>query len=116
MPTGPGRVWTSMNRAIVGSFLSGGNACRCATMSVAQRGLSGHDRAPDEVDRMTSEPEALPPAFAAALERLRLEGAIFLRAEYREPWSYVSLTGAETAEILRPGTDRVVLFHVVARG
>jgi AraC-like DNA-binding protein len=65
---------------------------------------------------MTSEPESLPPAFAAALERLRLEGAIFLRAEYHEPWSYVSLTGAETAEILRPGTDRVVLFHVVASG
>jgi AraC-like DNA-binding protein len=58
----------------------------------------------------------LPPAFEQALLRLRLEGAIFLRAEYSAPWSYVSLTGAETAAILRPGTDRVVLFHVVAGG
>jgi AraC-like DNA-binding protein len=86
-------------------------------MSVARRGLSGHDPAPDEVDRMTSDEAApLPTAFSAALERLRLEGAIFLRAEYRDPWSYVSLTGPETADLLRPGTERVVLFHVVAAG
>ena len=52
----------------------------------------------------------------AALERLRLEGAIFLRAEYREPWAYQSLTGPATAAILRPGTDRVVLFHLVSSG
>jgi AraC-like DNA-binding protein len=85
-------------------------------MSVARHRLSGHDPAPDEDDRMTSEPAHLPAAFTAALERLRLDGAIFLRAEYLDPWSYVSLTGAETAAILRPGTDRVVLFHVVASG
>jgi AraC-like DNA-binding protein len=89
----------------------------CATMSVARGGLSGHDPAPDEVDRMTSDDAApLPTAFSVALDRLRLEGAIFLRAEYRDPWSYVSLSGPETAAILRPGTDRVVLFHLVASG
>ena len=66
---------------------------------------------------MTSDEAApLPAAFSAALERLRLEGAVFLRAEYRDPWSYVSLTGPETADLLRPGTDRVVLFHLVASG
>lgn len=63
---------------------------------------------------MTASP--LPPAFEEALARLRLEGAIFLRAEYTDPWSYVSLSGAETAGIVRPGTDRVVLFHVIAGG
>ena len=51
-----------------------------------------------------------------SLERLRLEGAVFLRAEYREPWTYESMTGPVTANLLRPGTDRVVLFHVVASG
>jgi AraC-like DNA-binding protein len=50
------------------------------------------------------------------LDRLRLEGAVFLRAEYREPWAYESLTGPDTARILRPDTDRVILFHVVASG
>lgn len=37
----------------------------------------------------------------SALGRLRLRGAVFLRAEYREPWAYESLTGPETARILR---------------
>jgi AraC-like DNA-binding protein len=55
-------------------------------------------------------------AFEAALQRLRLEGAIFLRAEYHDPWAYESATGPETAAMLRPGTRRVVLFHVVATG
>lgn len=52
----------------------------------------------------------------SALERLRLQGAVFLRAEYREPWAYESLTGAETARVLHPDTDRVILFHLVASG
>jgi AraC-like DNA-binding protein/mannose-6-phosphate isomerase-like protein (cupin superfamily) len=52
----------------------------------------------------------------SALERLRLEGSVFLRAEYREPWAYQSLSAGETAKILRPDTDRVILFHVVASG
>ena len=59
---------------------------------------------------------ALPDPLETALRRLRLEGAIFLRAEYCEPWAYESLPGPATAAILRPGTDRLVLFHVVARG
>ena len=52
----------------------------------------------------------------AALERLRLEGAVFLRAEYREPWAYQSFAASDTAKILRPGAERVILFHVVASG
>ena len=55
-------------------------------------------------------------ALRDALERLRLEGAVFLRAEYREPWTYESLPARPPRSMLRPGTDRVVLFHVVASG
>ncbi len=51
-----------------------------------------------------------------SLELLRLEGAVFLRAEYREPWTYESMSGPVTANLLRPGSDRVILFHVVAAG
>jgi AraC-like DNA-binding protein len=51
-----------------------------------------------------------------ALQRLQVMGAIFLRAEYREAWAYESPSGPDTAGILRPGTDRVILFHVVASG
>jgi AraC-like DNA-binding protein len=50
------------------------------------------------------------------LNRLRLDGAIFLRAEYTEPWAYRSLDGPTTAEVVRPGSSRVTLFHVVAGG
>jgi AraC-like DNA-binding protein len=82
-------------------------------MSLVQRSPADHDRVTGVPDRVTT---AGPDPLADALRRLRLEGAIFLRAEYRDPWSYQSLTGPETADILRPGTDRVVLFHVVASG
>ncbi len=71
------------------------------------------DEPDSEASAVVPEPSA---HLKAALERLRLQGAIFLRAEYREPWAYESLSGKVTAEMLRPGTDRVVLFQVVASG
>jgi hypothetical protein len=55
-------------------------------------------------------------ALDATLSRLRLQGAIFLRGEYSESWAYQSMSARETADILAPGTDRVVLFHVVSSG
>jgi AraC-like DNA-binding protein len=87
-------------------------------MSLVQRPPAGHDRATAAVDRaaMSASRPSLSDTFAAALGRLRLEGAVFLRAEYHEPWAYESLSGPATADILRPGTDRVVLFHLVASG
>jgi AraC-like DNA-binding protein len=54
--------------------------------------------------------------LSAALNRLHLEGAVFLRAEYQENWAYQSMTGPATAALLRPGTSRVILFHLVASG
>jgi hypothetical protein len=65
-------------------------------------------------DHETAVPD--PDTTTVVIEGLRLEGAIFLRAEYREPWAYESLTGPATAQLLRPDTDRVILFHVVASG
>jgi AraC-like DNA-binding protein len=56
-----------------------------------------------------------PDPLELALQRLRLEGAIFLRAEYTESWEYESL-GPEVAEVLHPGARRVILFHIVAAG
>jgi AraC-like DNA-binding protein len=55
-------------------------------------------------------------ALRGAIERLRLRGAVFLRAEYREPWAYESLSGPVTARLLSPGSEHVILFHVVASG
>jgi AraC-like DNA-binding protein len=55
-------------------------------------------------------------ALRSALEQIRLEGAVFLRAEYQEPWAYESLTGPDTAGFLAPGNGTVAFFHLVARG
>jgi AraC-like DNA-binding protein len=87
-------------------------------MSLVQRQPAGHDQATGATDRAatTSSTPSLPDPFDSALRRLRLDGAIFLRAEYREPWAYQSLSGPDTAALLRPGTDRVVLFHLVSTG
>jgi hypothetical protein len=56
------------------------------------------------------------PTGTPFLDRLRLDGAIFLRAEYSEPWAYESLDGPATAAALRPGSRQVTLFHVIAAG
>jgi AraC-like DNA-binding protein len=83
-------------------------------------GSGGHDRgtAPPDRDATAAVGVVDRPSdtLAAALNRLHLEGAVFLRAEYREPWAYESTTGPVTAAMLRPGTSRVVLFHLVANG
>ena len=79
-------------------------------------GSADHDRTTGAPDRTTTTVPHRSEALARAVARLRLQGALFLRAEYREPWAYDSLTGPATAAMLHPGTDRVILFHVVASG
>jgi AraC-like DNA-binding protein len=54
--------------------------------------------------------------LADALRGVRLQAAVFLRAEYTERWSYESMPAFDTAQLLQPGADRVTLFHVVASG
>lgn len=51
-----------------------------------------------------------------ALQRLRLEGAIFLRAEYTERWALEGQGGPVFAAMMHPGAERLILFHVVASG
>jgi AraC-like DNA-binding protein len=51
-----------------------------------------------------------------ALGRLRVQGAIFLRGEYTEPWAYESMPTSDLAALLVPGAQRVILFHVIASG
>lgn len=52
----------------------------------------------------------------AALSRLRLIGAIFLWSEFSESWAYESLPARTAADVLHPGAERVLIFHVVATG
>jgi len=51
----------------------------------------------------------------AALEQLRLDGAIFFRSEFTEGWSYESPPTA-LAGLLHPGAARLIMFHIVAAG
>ena len=66
---------------------------------------------------MTAEPRdlAATPLLEHALEQLRLEGAIFFRTELTEPFAFES-TPSALADQLHPGAERVILFHIVARG
>lgn len=57
-----------------------------------------------------------PEPLHRALERMRLEGAVFLRAEYTEGWALASQGGPAFAGMLHPGAQRVILFHVVVSG
>jgi AraC-like DNA-binding protein len=60
---------------------------------------------------LTGTPELL----QSALARLRLDGAIFFRAEFTEGFAFDS-TPAEVAGGLHPGAERLILVHIVARG
>jgi len=52
-----------------------------------------------------------------ALDRLALDGALFFRAEFSEAWSYEApLVEGPMAESLRAGSDRLMIFHIVANG
>lgn len=75
--------------------------------------LEGHDRDAAADDRSPGPPG---PDLAAALGRLRLNGAIFLRGVYSEAWAYESVPGADARALLAPGAPRMILFHVVAAG
>ncbi len=50
-----------------------------------------------------------------ALERLRLEGALFFKSELTDPFQFES-TPLALADTLVPGADRLILFHIVASG
>lgn len=74
----------------------------------------GHDRMPAVPDQEAT--AALEDLLDHTLGGVRLQGAVFLRGEYSEPWAYVSMPADETARLLSPGASRVALFHVVAAG
>jgi AraC-like DNA-binding protein len=59
--------------------------------------------------------EPQPTPLASALEQLRLEGAIFFRAELTENWAFDSPLD-EMAGAIVPDAERLILFHIVAAG
>ena len=59
--------------------------------------------------------EGPPAVLQSALEHLRLEGALFFRSELTEAFEFESSPLA-LADTLHPGAERLILFHIVARG
>ncbi len=97
-------------------------------MSIHANRVGGHDRGTaaagrdtrvatvSSIDAAGSNGQESPPAvLRSALEQLRLEGAIFLRSEFTESWAYESPPVA-MAGMLHPGAERLIFFHIVARG
>jgi AraC-like DNA-binding protein len=63
---------------------------------------------------VTHDPATTTP-LRAALENLRLDGAIFFRAEFTENWAFESPL-KDLTQALRPGAKSMILFHIVAAG
>jgi AraC-like DNA-binding protein len=97
-------------------------------MSIRAKGVGGHDRGTTSLGRDTTlasmseggvrgsgGPESPPALLRSALEQLRLEGAIFFRSELTEGFAFES-TPLALADALHPGAQRLILFHIVARG
>jgi AraC-like DNA-binding protein len=55
-------------------------------------------------------------ALSEVLRGVRLTGAIFLRAEFSEPWGFQAAAANGAAARLTPGTEHIVPFHLVTEG
>jgi AraC-like DNA-binding protein len=67
------------------------------------------------IDAQAPDGGSPPLLLRTALEQLHLEGAIFFRSELTEAFAFDS-TPAALADVLHPGAQRVILFHIVAVG
>jgi AraC-like DNA-binding protein len=55
-------------------------------------------------------------ALSEALRDMRVTGALIFNAEYGAPWGFVSPPSRTYASLLAPGTEHIVLFHLVTGG
>jgi AraC-like DNA-binding protein len=55
-------------------------------------------------------------AFSEALRSVRMTGAIFFNAEFTSPWGFVEPRGEKIAHLFAPGTERLVLYHLITEG
>ncbi len=55
-------------------------------------------------------------ALSQTLRVVRLVGAIFINARFTAPWCYQSPSADTAAPFLKPGAERVVIFHLITEG
>ena len=55
-------------------------------------------------------------ALSEALRGVRANGALFFNAEFSAPWGFSSPRSSTFAPILSPGSEHLVIFHLVTEG
>lgn len=55
-------------------------------------------------------------ALSEALRGVRITGALFFDAEFGAPWGFATPPSASFAPLLAPGTEHLVLFHLLTEG
>src|SRR5213079_2952172 len=50
------------------------------------------------------------------LRTIRLEGALFLNGDMHAPWCFQVPKGADIAQLLKPGAERLAICHLVLQG
>ena len=55
-------------------------------------------------------------ALSEALNTVRMTGAIFFNAEFTAPWGFASPPARELAPVLAPGTEHLVIYHLLTEG
>lgn len=77
--------------------------------------MDGNDRDAGLADRDAGAVRASPAVLEDALTRLRLDGAIFFRARFRDPFA-IGAAPNVMAGALHPGADRLLEFHIIVEG
>jgi AraC-like DNA-binding protein len=54
--------------------------------------------------------------LSEVLSHVRLSGAVFLRGEYAAPWAFDSPESHGLIQVLAPGAERLILFHIIREG
>ncbi len=69
-----------------------------------------------ETPAVRHEPEVAMDALSEVLRLIRLEGALFLHGEFREPWCVMAPEAVQMAPVLCPGASRLAILHMVLDG
>lgn len=69
-----------------------------------------------ETPQMLSETPGVTDLLSDLLGSMHLSGMVFLRAEFREPWSLLTPDSCHLAQMFPFRTEHIIPFHIVAQG
>ena len=65
---------------------------------------------------LADSPEDRMDAFSEILSGVKLNGALFFRAEFSAPWCFLSPASKTLAAVLAPGAPHLLIYHFVIDG